>query len=127
MSDYTNFGLSLLENAEKKFEKDKKKKKEQYNERHHDEVKMTIYLLKQKFMINTQVIEVDAGAEELKTIVDSQYITFGGKTYSLLHEEVVSLKINKGKGRLTITEVEVIEKEVKNDSKPMRRIESHGL
>ena len=127
MSDYTNFGLSLLENANAKFERDKKKKKEQYNEKHHEEIKTALYLLKQRFMINTQVIEVDAEPEELKAIVESQYITFGGKTYSLRHEEVVSLQINKGKGRLTITEVDVIEDEVKKDSKPMRRIETHGL
>ena len=107
MADYTNFGLSLLENADAKLEKDKKKP--QYNVKHHEEVKTAIYLLKQQFMMNRKIIQLDCTPAELESIAKSQYITMQGKTWSVLHEEVIILLNNKGKGTLTITEVEVIE------------------
>ncbi len=113
MDNYTNYGLSFLMDCDKNFEYNKKNKKKDYNKKNHEELKAAIYLLKQQFMVNKMFIDVDLKPGELKNIVESQYITMKGKTWSVPHHEIVTLQINKGKGRLTITEVVFADEEKK--------------
>ena len=107
MEGSKNYGIVLLEQANAHLESFKGKKT--YNKKQHEDIKTALYFLKKSLMVNRLVIEVNCSEEELNNIVSSQYITLKGKTYSVLHEEVVTLQINKGKGQLTITEVEVID------------------
>lgn len=106
MASIKNYGLSVLISKEKALYQKGKKRAKTYSKKEHEELKTAIYLLKQQFMVNKMFIDVECTEEELKNIVESQYITMQGKTWSIPHHEVVTLQINKGKGRLTITEVE---------------------
>ena len=111
MEGFKNYGLQVLIGIESELLKAKALKSKGYDKNQHEEIRTAIHFLKRDFMINRLVIDVDCGEEELKGIVDSQFISMKGKTWSVLHEEVVALQINGGKGRLTITEVEVKDEE----------------
>ncbi len=111
MDAIKNHGLKMLEMSDWQLEQAKEMNLDNYREKEHSEIKLAIFLIKKELMLNRIVIEVDCTEEELENIVQSQYITLNGKTWSVLHEEVIALQINKGKGKLTITEVQFQEEE----------------